>query len=53
MKPIKKQLNSLFTILLMLILFQGCTVNQSDTVLLDQAMKEQKKLKLLLLMVIS
>lgn len=43
MKPTKKQLNSLFTILLMLILFQGCIVYQIDTVSLDQVMKQQKK----------
>ena len=47
MKPTKKQLNSLFTILLMLILFQGCTVYQIDTVSLDQAMKQQKKVKII------
>ncbi len=47
MKTTKKQLNSLFTILLMLILFQGCTVYQIDIVSLDQAMKQQKKVKII------
>jgi hypothetical protein len=45
MKTIKKHFKSIAAILSMLILVQGCTVYKSTGVTLEQAMKEENKVK--------
>ncbi len=46
MKTIKKQIKSVTLILSMLILLQGCTVYKSVSVTLEQAAKEENKVRL-------
>jgi len=47
MKTIKKQLKSIALILSVLILFQGCTVYKSTPITIEQATKEEQKVKIL------